>query len=70
MKGLKVRVYDKFRFAIPVKGIIVGLGSRTDRGEGLEIKLTTTNNPHYPVGSNIWVHRQQVKVISTEKGNE
>ncbi len=60
---MKVKIYDKYRFAVPVYGNVVKGGSRTDGGEGLEVQLTTTNNPNYPVGSNIWVHRAQCRVV-------
>ena len=64
---MKVKVYDRYRFAVPVFGFIAKVGSRTDGGEGVEVQLTTTNNPHYPVGSTIWVHRRQCKAVLSRK---
>ena len=60
---MKVRVYDRYRFGFPVEGEVIRLSKRRDHGEGVEVKLTTTNNSHFPVGSKIWVHRHQVRAI-------
>lgn len=65
---MEVKVYDRYRFAVPVYGIITRIGPRTDEGEGLEIQLTTTNNAQYPVGSKIWVHKAQCRVVIGKKG--
>lgn len=55
----KVIVYDRFRFAIPVRGIVVGMSTSND---GVQIKLTETNNPNYPVGCDtVWVSRRQLR---------
>lgn len=56
-----VKVYDRYRFAIPVYGHIVKQSSIND---GIEVKLITTNSPtKYPVGSTIWVHKAQCKAV-------
>lgn len=57
-RGVKVKVYDRFRFAIPVYGTVTGLAYDND---GVMVQLETTNNPNYPVGESIWVHAQQLK---------
>jgi len=64
---MKVKIYDRYRFAIPVQGHIVNKDSRTDSGEGVEVRLITTNNPQYPVGSTIWVHRAQCRAVVSYK---
>lgn len=57
-RGMKVTVYDRYRFAIPVHGTVIGLAEGND---GVMVQLETTNSPQYPIGSEIWVHAQQVK---------
>lgn len=62
----KVVVYDRYRFAIPVRGIVVGISTSND---GVQIQLTETNNPHYPVGcDSVWVSRRQLR-RDTEAGD-
>lgn len=57
--GQAVIVYDRFRFAIPVKGIVVHLSKAND---GVQVQLTTTNNPQYPVGCDtVWVSSRQLR---------
>ena len=64
---MKVKVYDRFRFAIPVFGEVVKIGTRTDGGEGVKVRLTTSNNFKYPIGSTIWVHRRQCRAVLSKK---
>lgn len=54
----RVTVYDRYRFAIPVKGVVCGLSSEND---GVEVILTTSNNPFYPIGGSVWVSRRQLR---------
>jgi len=63
MKNPKIKqrvvVYDRYRFAIPVKGIIVNV---SDSNDGVQVQLTTSNHPQYPVGcDNVWVSRRQLR---------
>ena len=57
--GQKVIIYDRFRFAIPIFGIAIGRSSTND---GVQVQLTTTNNPAYPIGCDIWVSRRQLRI--------
>jgi hypothetical protein len=57
---MRVKVYDRYRFAIPVIGEMI---KRNTFNNGVQIKLETSNNPHYPVGSIIWVHPAQCRAI-------
>lgn len=55
---MKVKVFDRYRFAIPVYGIVVATSKTND---GIQVKLTTTNSSRYPIGSTIWVHKAQCR---------
>lgn len=57
--GQRVIVYDRYRFALPLKAIVVGLSTAND---GVQVQLTESNNPHYPIGcDNVWVSRRQLR---------
>ena len=58
LKGDRVVVYDRYRFAIPVKGVVTSMASSND---GVELVLTSTNNGQYPTGTIIWVSRRQLR---------
>jgi hypothetical protein len=58
-----VEIYDRYRFAIPVRGVICKFAESND---GVELILKTTNNPAYPVGTAIWVHKSQLRHIDHE----
>lgn len=60
---MKVKVYDKYRFAIPVIGRIIKKSASSD---SVEVRLETTNNGKFPVGSTIWVHAGQCRAILKE----
>lgn len=57
---MKVIVYDMCRFGQPVEGVVTGMRSAKD---ALRIRLTTSNTSFIPVGSTIWVHRKQCRLI-------
>lgn len=58
---MKVNVYDRYRFASkPVQGVII---KKSKTNSGVEVKLLTTNNPRYPVGSTVWVSKQQCRAV-------
>jgi hypothetical protein len=58
-KGQKVIVYDRYRFAIPVRGVVVGLSTSND---GVQVQMTESNNASYPIGcDNVWVSRRQLR---------
>jgi hypothetical protein len=60
-KGQQVIVYDRFRFAIPVTGIVVNTSTAND---GVQIQLTSSNNPNYPVGCDtVWVSIKQLRKL-------
>ena len=55
----KVIVYDRYRFAIPLKAIVVALSTAND---GVQVQLTESNNSQYPVGcDSVWVSRRQLR---------
>lgn len=57
--GEAVLVYDRFRFAIPLKAVILKL---SDSNDGVQVILNQSNNVNYPVGcESVWVHAQQLK---------
>jgi hypothetical protein len=58
-----VLVYDRHRFAIPLKAEIVEFSSSND---GVRLLLHETNNPNYPKGcSTVWVHEAQLRKIDS-----
>lgn len=57
--GDKVILYDRYNFAIPVKGVINRL---IPENNSAVINLTTTNNPHYPVGSDFYALTKQLEI--------
>ncbi len=57
--GIKVLVYDRYLFAIPLKAIVE---QKSDSNDGIRIRLLESNNAQYPIGRNdVWVHAQQLK---------
>lgn len=54
--GDKVTVFDRYRFAIPLKATVAELSTYND---GVMVVLDQSNNTAYPVGCSIWIHRQQ-----------
>ncbi len=62
-KGLEVMVYDRHRFAIPLKGRVISLSSQND---GVCVRLLKSNNYNYPIESETWVHAQQLKRLKKE----
>lgn len=63
--GDKVKVYDRYRFAIPQTGIIKKFSESND---GVEVTLIGhINNPHYVETPDIWIHKWQLRLISVGK---
>ncbi len=60
-KGTEVLVYDKFRFAIPLRAIVEEFNAEHD---SVRVKLLESNNTNYPVGCTIWVHGRQLWKVS------
>jgi len=60
VEGDEVMVYDRYRFAVPLRAVIRTLSRVND---GVEVKLLESNNPRYPVGGEkeIWVHLAQLR---------
>ena len=56
--GTKVIVYDRFRFAIPLRGEIMNSSNTND---GVEVRLLESNNATYPIGTDIWVDKRQLR---------
>lgn len=57
--GEKVIVYDRFRFAIPLRAVVLKLSESND---GVQLQLTESNNHNYPIGStDVWVSRRQLR---------
>lgn len=55
--GDTVMVYDRYRFAIPLAGVVCDFSSGDD---GVQVRLLHTNNHNYPADSRVWVHVRQV----------
>jgi len=55
--GDPVIVLDRYRFAIPLKGHVSMFSASND---GVEVRLSESNNPQYPISALIWVHRGQL----------
>lgn len=60
-EGQGVMVWDRYRFAIPLKGRIRKFSTEND---GVEVELMESNNNQFPVGSCIWVHLHQLSAVS------
>ena len=57
--GEKVIVYDLFRFAIPLRAVVLKLSESND---GVQLQLTESNNHNYPIGcTDVWVSRRQLR---------
>ena len=56
--GADVKLYDRYRFAIPVDATIVKF---SDSNDGVECVLRSSNNPNYSVGSKVWVSINQLR---------
>lgn len=61
-QGQEVMIYDRYRFAIPLKAIIIQFAETND---GVRLHLLQTNNSQYPIGcENVWVHQSQLRDVS------
>ena len=57
--GDKVVVYDRFRFAIPLRAVVINLSESND---GVQLQMTESNNHNYPIGcTDVWVSRRQLR---------
>lgn len=64
MKSPKVNqivvVYDRYRFAIPLRAIIRQLSITND---GVRVQLLESNNSNYPIGCDtVWVSKRQLRL--------
>ena len=66
--GDRVRVYDRYRFAVPVEGEVTQTAAKF-RNDGVEVKLFKEAGLHEgKPWSYVWVHERQVeKVLYEEK---
>lgn len=55
--GDRVQVFDRYRYALPLEGVITKLSNSND---GVEVKLTTSHPPEKHVGKLEWFHAQQL----------
>ena len=62
--GDTVQVFDRYRFSIPLKGVILKF---SDSNDGVEVKLQESNSYKYPVGSSVWAHEFQLKDMTEKK---
>jgi hypothetical protein len=61
-QGQEVMVYDRYRFAIPLRAVIIQFAEMND---GVRLHLLQTNNSQYPIGcENVWVHQSQLRKVS------
>jgi hypothetical protein len=58
--GDLVTVFDRYRFAIPLKARVVDLSMLIENG-GVAVSLLESNNPTFPVGAPAWVHVAQLR---------
>lgn len=57
--GDAVMVYDRYRFAIPLKATIQQF---SDTNDGVRVMLLESNSAQYPIGAdNVWVHQSQIR---------
>ena len=56
--GRKVIVFDRYRFAISLKGVVVSLSTAND---GVEVRLAESNSNKYPIGCVVWVSSKQLR---------
>lgn len=57
--GQEVIVYDRFRFAIPLRAVVEEFALQND---GVAVRLLESNNPHYPVNcTGVWVSAKQLE---------
>jgi hypothetical protein len=55
----EVVVYDRFRFAIPLKAVVRELSQTND---GVRVELRESNSVAYPVGcGNVWISEMQLR---------
>ena len=59
-KGKCVVVYDMYRFAIPLKAIIIRKSESNDN-DVVKIKLLESNNTFYPINCTVWVSCRQLR---------
>ena len=63
VKGDEVLVFDRYRFAIALNGVVVNFSSTND---GVQVRLLKSNNVEYPIGSMVWVHENQLRKQKNE----
>lgn len=63
-KGKTVIVYDRFRFAIPLKGYVA---LKSEVNDGVMVVLLESNNKNYPIGKEVWVHESQLGLEEDDK---
>ena len=63
--GQEVIVYDRFRFAIPLRAVVQELATQND---GVRVRLLESNNANYPIGCiNVWVSAHQLEPAGSAK---
>lgn len=66
--GQTVLIYDRYRFAIPLKGIILKFSETND---GVQLKLIESNTNQYPIGcEDVWVHKAQLRRVKNSKNKD
>ncbi len=58
-KNQIVLVYDRYRFAIPLRAVVAKHATGND---GVEVQLLESNNSVYPIGSTVWVSKRQLRL--------
>ncbi len=56
--GRRVIVFDRYRFAIPLVGVVT---DKSKKNDGVEVKLLQSNNSAYPINCKIWVSKRQLR---------
>lgn len=57
-KGKRVLVYDRYRFAKPLRAYVT---AKSESNDGICVTLLESNNHKYPIGEEVWVHECQLK---------
>jgi hypothetical protein len=65
--GQTVVVHDRYRFATPLKAVVVKL---SDVNDGVQLQMLESNNHKYPVGcDDVWVSKHQLTKVKLNELN-
>ena len=62
--GDTVLVYDRYRFAIPLKAVV---NNFSDFNDAVKVTLLESNSGKYPIGSgDVWIHYAQLCLVKKQ----